>query len=216
MDRKSRESFAAELRRRRDELWKEVSDAEHDLSDLAENQDPEFEERAREETDAQVLDRLDNRGKHEIEEIDAALLRIADGSYGACIECGEKIAVERLRAVPETELCVECAAQAEASRKRRAVVSESKTSARDASDEEKQILLYDRLREDGRIELDELDLVCRHGVLYLSGTLPDALQHQLLRELVLEIGCFGTTVDHIEIQRIIEAEEGGAPESEEE
>ena len=113
MDRKSRESFAAELRRRRDELCREVADAEHDLSDLAENQDPEFEERGREETDAQVLGRLDNRGKHEIEEIDAALLRIADGSYGACIECGEKIAIERLRAVPETELCVDCAAQDE-------------------------------------------------------------------------------------------------------
>jgi DnaK suppressor protein len=214
MDRKSLESFAAELRRRRDELWKEVADAEHDLSDLAENQDPEFEERAREETDAQILDRLDNRGKHEIEEIDAALLRIADGSYGACIECGDKIAVERLRALPETELCVDCAAQAEASRRRRAVARESNRSS--ASDEEKQFLLYDRLREDGRIDLDELELECRHGVLYLSGTLPDDLQHQLLRELILEIGCFGTTVDHIEIQRIIEAEDREASENEEE
>jgi DnaK suppressor protein len=215
MDRKSRESFAAELRRRRDELCREVADAEHDLSDLAENQDPEFEERGREETDTQVLDRLDNRGKHEIEEIDAALLRIADGSYGACIECGEKIAIERLRAVAETELCVDCAAQAEASRRRRAVVGENETPARDASDEEKEILLYDRLREDGRIEIDELEFACRHGVLHLSGTLPDALQHQLLRELVLEIGCFGTTVDHVEIRRIIEADET-TPESEEE
>jgi RNA polymerase-binding protein DksA len=217
MDRKRLESFAAELRRRRDELWKEVADAEHDLSDLAENQDPEFEERAREETDARVLDQLDNRGKHEIEEIDAALLRIEDGSYGACVECGEKIAVERLRAVPETELCVDCAAQVESTRRHRSsIVRENNSSGSAASDEEKQILLYDRLREDGRIELDDLEFECRHGVLHLSGTLPDALQHQLLRELVLEIGCFGTTVDHIEIQRVIEAEDGQAPESEEE
>jgi DnaK suppressor protein len=216
MNRKSLESFAAELRRRRSELWKEVSDAEHDLSDLAENQDPEFEERAREETDAQVLDRLDNRGKHEIEEIDAALSRIADGSYGACVECGDEIAVERLRAVPETDLCVDCAAQVESTRRRRAAAGGDRTSARGASDEEKQILLYDRLREDGRIELDELEFECRHGVLYLSGTLPDALQHQLLRELVLEIGCFGTTVDHVEIQRTVEADESEVSESEEE
>jgi RNA polymerase-binding protein DksA len=204
MNRKHLDSFAAELRRRRQELWKEVADAEHDLSDLTENQDPEFEERAREETDARILDRLDNRGKLEIEQIDAALLRISNGSYGSCAECGEKIAVERLRAVPETELCVDCAAEVESRGKRRAGPARA---TEDASDEEKQILLHDRLREDGRVDLDELEFECRHGVLHLSGTLPDESQRQILRELVLETGYFRSTIDHIEIQRAIPAGE---------
>jgi RNA polymerase-binding protein DksA len=216
MKRKVLESLAAELRRRRAELWKEVADAEHDLSDLAENPDPEFEERAREETDARVLDRLDNRGKREIEEVDAALVRISDGSYGKCLGCGDAIAVERLRALPATELCVDCSAEAE-TRRRRTAPGAAPGTAEDAGDEAKQILLYDRLREDGRVELDELEFECRRGVLHLAGSLPNAVQHEVLRELVMEIGGFRGVVDHIEIQQAIaESDESEATAEDEE
>jgi RNA polymerase-binding transcription factor DksA len=44
-------------------------------------------------------------------EIDAALRRIADGSYGMCARCGRAIAAERLDARPEAALCVACAAR---------------------------------------------------------------------------------------------------------
>ncbi len=40
--------------------------------------------------------------------LDAALDRIEDGSYGACICCKELIAQERLEAVPHTQLCISC------------------------------------------------------------------------------------------------------------
>jgi RNA polymerase-binding protein DksA len=212
MDPKVLQSIAEELRRRRKELWKEVAAAEHDLSELSENQDVEFEERAREETDAQILDRLDNRGKQEIEEIDAALLRVSDGSYGSCLACGEPIALERLRALPATELCVECAAEVESRRRRGA-----RAATPEATDEAKQILLYDRLREDGRVELDELEFECRNGVLHLAGTLPDDKQREVLRELVMEIGGFRGVVDQVEIQQGIAdgGEEEQSPEEEE-
>ncbi|WP_159501931.1 TraR/DksA C4-type zinc finger protein [Microbacterium sp. 18062] len=45
----------------------------------------------------------------EIEEIDAALARIADGSYGVCIRCGRPIPIERMRARPTAVTCVPCA-----------------------------------------------------------------------------------------------------------
>jgi DnaK suppressor protein len=38
----------------------------------------------------------------------AALDRLNDGSYGTCVECGEKIAAARLRALPEVQTCVRC------------------------------------------------------------------------------------------------------------
>jgi DnaK suppressor protein len=41
--------------------------------------------------------------------IDAALLRIKDGSYGRCLRRGEPIGRERLEARPAAELCIECA-----------------------------------------------------------------------------------------------------------
>jgi DnaK suppressor protein len=46
----------------------------------------------------------------EIDEIDTALARLADGTYGICIRCGNPIPVERMRARPTAIMCVPCAA----------------------------------------------------------------------------------------------------------
>lgn len=43
-----------------------------------------------------------------IEEIDAALHRIADGSYGSCVHCGAAIPTERLEIRPFAPGCVAC------------------------------------------------------------------------------------------------------------
>ena len=41
--------------------------------------------------------------------IDAALVRIGEGSYGRCLRRGEPIGRERLEARPAAELCIDCA-----------------------------------------------------------------------------------------------------------
>jgi RNA polymerase-binding protein DksA len=46
-------------------------------------------------------------------EIDAALARIADGTYGTCRVCGKEIAPERLEAHPWASLCIDDARKAE-------------------------------------------------------------------------------------------------------
>jgi DnaK suppressor protein len=38
----------------------------------------------------------------------AAVERLAQGTYGTCSNCGEEIPPERLEALPETVLCVSC------------------------------------------------------------------------------------------------------------
>jgi DnaK suppressor protein len=43
-----------------------------------------------------------------VNRITAALDRLNDGEYGICVECGEKIAAARLRALPEVQTCVRC------------------------------------------------------------------------------------------------------------
>ena len=45
-------------------------------------------------------------------EIDRALAKLADGSYGICDVCGVEIAEERLEALPWATLCVVCKASA--------------------------------------------------------------------------------------------------------
>jgi RNA polymerase-binding transcription factor len=49
-------------------------------------------------------------GQH-LAEIDAALLRLAEGSYGICERCGQLIGAARLAARPVATLCITCASQ---------------------------------------------------------------------------------------------------------
>ena len=107
MNPKMTESLVKALRGQRAALLKEVADTEADLEFLAEDRENELEERAQRERAARLFDRLDVRAKHAIEEIDAALQRIADGRYGTCLTCGGTIPVKRLRALPSTRLCVD-------------------------------------------------------------------------------------------------------------
>lgn len=45
-----------------------------------------------------------------LDEINAALARIHDGTYGACAVCGDPISAARLEVVPTTTTCVSCTA----------------------------------------------------------------------------------------------------------
>lgn len=44
-------------------------------------------------------------------EIDDALARLEDGTYGACVRCGSAIPPERLEVRPRTTVCVPCASR---------------------------------------------------------------------------------------------------------
>ena len=48
-----------------------------------------------------------------LDQIEAALQRIEDGSYDRCEECGGQIPKSRLDAIPYAALCVRCASQRE-------------------------------------------------------------------------------------------------------
>jgi RNA polymerase-binding transcription factor DksA len=46
--------------------------------------------------------------EQQLAEVDAALARIEDGSYGKCVDCGEDMLDERLDARPEAARCLSC------------------------------------------------------------------------------------------------------------
>ncbi len=43
-----------------------------------------------------------------LEDVDIALRRIEDGTYGTCSSCGNEIGAARLEFRPESTLCVDC------------------------------------------------------------------------------------------------------------
>ena len=97
-----------QLLSRRRELFKEVADIEDDLLWLETDVESEREERGQEENMVRLLARLDDRGKAEIEEIDRAFGRIANGDYGRCETCGTPIPLAHLEALPASATCLPC------------------------------------------------------------------------------------------------------------
>ena len=51
---------------------------------------------------------LADAAREDLAEIDAALARLADGSYGICQACGARISAGRLAARPAARTCVGC------------------------------------------------------------------------------------------------------------
>lgn len=51
---------------------------------------------------------LEENAEHVLADIDAALKRIEDGTYGTCTNCGQQIPPERLEARPWATLCIDC------------------------------------------------------------------------------------------------------------
>lgn len=55
------------------------------------------------------LGALAEQARRHLAEIDAAMLRLDVGSYGACERCGRPIPEERLEARPVARTCISCA-----------------------------------------------------------------------------------------------------------
>lgn len=98
--------YARILHARRAELMSRLERIETDL-DQPRNADDD--DRAIERNNDEVLEGLGGAGQKELVAIDAALQRIAHGTFGLCGKCGEPIARERLDAVPHAALCADCA-----------------------------------------------------------------------------------------------------------
>lgn len=51
---------------------------------------------------------LENNLEKQLRDINEALVRIANGSYGKCDNCDEEISIDRLRAYPAAKTCIKC------------------------------------------------------------------------------------------------------------
>jgi RNA polymerase-binding protein DksA len=58
--------------------------------------------------DREVDYSLQENAAYVLTEIEAALKRIDDGTYGTCRTCGRPIGEERLEAMPHTTKCIDC------------------------------------------------------------------------------------------------------------
>lgn len=78
-------------------------------SDVTQAHSVDSAEQAQERENDEVVDAIGNETRASIAEIEAALDRIAAGTYGQCVACGDPIGKQRLAAIPEATRCVDCA-----------------------------------------------------------------------------------------------------------
>src|SRR5262249_24717849 len=199
------DSLAEELHKRRLAIVGGVEDVEGELKNITEDQEAELEEEAQKDRIATVLEHLSNRDRQALEEIDEAILRIVRGTYGKCLSCGKYIALARLRALPTTRLCIDCA-RAHEGRGVAGAEEETEQSRLPADmslldDEEIEAALNDMVRDAGSIGMDELHISSRDGVIHLEGTVPSERQHQTITELLHDVAGIGDVVDQLEVHR---------------
>ena len=107
---KQREKLKTEHKR----LTEELAQLETNKSSAEERREGSpFGKREEEATETLELEKrltLENRVRQEIATVEHALEKIEKGTYGLCDNCGKKIAPERLEALPQASLCLNCKA----------------------------------------------------------------------------------------------------------
>ena len=106
MNERQREYFRHKLLTWKEEILKEAKETlQHLHDDSAQHAD--IADRATSETERALELRARDRQRKLIAKIDAAIMRLDDGTYGYCEETGEPIALKRLEARPIATLSVE-------------------------------------------------------------------------------------------------------------
>jgi RNA polymerase-binding protein DksA len=110
IDSRKRAEFAAKLKQRYRELWadvqRELGESQPYQELAGETHDIEDEAAADLLVDLNLADI--HRDILEMRDVEAALQRIVDRSYGRCCECGGNIPLERLSAYPTAKRCQPC------------------------------------------------------------------------------------------------------------
>jgi DnaK suppressor protein len=102
-----------DLEAERERLRAAIQSVNHDVSleeetgDLSIGADDHIADSATETFMRELDEGLEENAEHLLAEIDKALGRIEDGTYGTCGKCGRPIAEERLEAVPWATLCLD-------------------------------------------------------------------------------------------------------------
>jgi RNA polymerase-binding protein DksA len=101
------EDIAKALRARLSELTGRVAEID---SELRQPLSADSEERATDLENQDALQSIENSEIQEIRQIQEALKRIAEDTYGVCAKCGEDIDPKRLKVLPTATRCISCAA----------------------------------------------------------------------------------------------------------
>jgi DnaK suppressor protein len=100
--------FRKRLDAKRAELLGRVKAARSSETENNDAEAPDLGDRALSTMTRDLMYQLNTGERDILKRIDAAIDRIDDGNYGACVNCGKKVQLARLEAVPWARHCIEC------------------------------------------------------------------------------------------------------------
>lgn len=114
MERTQMEEFRRKLLNMREQLWIEVKHKHAEASEIQDAGVPDPGDASMTDDLRDFLHVLSDSKREQILEIDEAIRRIENGSYGICTRCEEEIDIKRLDVQPFTPYCLSCKEELEA------------------------------------------------------------------------------------------------------
>jgi len=101
---------------RRDAILKNIDDERDVLDEVKGDGVGDVVDIAQDSTEHELSFQLAEFGSRELGQIDLALEKIAEGTYGVCEICGGNISIARIKALPFASKCIKCQQQEEGKR----------------------------------------------------------------------------------------------------
>jgi DnaK suppressor protein len=108
LSKKQIEKLKEQLLQRKESLLLEVTSSQAMIKELLKETSYDELDYAEISSDSFNISALRNKQLEELKDIDFALQKIKDETYGICDMCDEEIGLQRLKAKPHARFCVDC------------------------------------------------------------------------------------------------------------
>jgi DnaK suppressor protein len=113
MPKKELEKYRRLLQEKKASLLAELAKSRNAEEETTEESTQDIADKAVSSYTREFLYSFNDTERSTLQQIDQALSRIVDGSYGLCLNCGSPMNEKRLTAIPWSRHCVECQELAE-------------------------------------------------------------------------------------------------------
>jgi DnaK suppressor protein len=107
------ESIRTQLEEKRAVLWSRIRVKQQKQSGVDEPLNPDRSDLAQDYFLQERQSALAERLEDTLAQVETALAKLDEGTYGQCEHCGQKISTARLTALPYATLCIDCQAQSQ-------------------------------------------------------------------------------------------------------
>jgi DnaK suppressor protein len=117
MDQETIQKIKKQLEDRKSELLRLIKEQQEEMGAIQATRSPDWLDLTTATENIHLLMTLGDNERREIDDIEIALSKIDDGTYGECEACGRKIKPARLEALLTARLCKKCKDEEEATLK---------------------------------------------------------------------------------------------------